>query len=143
MFSGYEWFEDQLRERARRPDLADAVNFLGYVNPTWPLLQTSSVVLIPSLVEPFGNTAVEGLLAGRPVVASAAQGLVEIISDGQTGLLVPPGDPTALANAIARVLDDPGLALKLSEQGRENAVERFSIGRYRAELASTLAGVAR
>jgi hypothetical protein len=68
-------------------------------------------------------------------VASDVQGLAEIVDDGRTGLLVPPGDPAALAAAIARVLDDPELAGRLAAAGRADAVERFTAGRYRRELA--------
>jgi glycosyltransferase involved in cell wall biosynthesis len=133
-YAGYEWFEEQLRVRATRPDLAGAVRFLGYVNPTGPVIAEASVVLVPSRVEPFGNTAVEGLLAHRPVVASEVQGLAEIIEDGSTGLLVPPGDVEALATAIAKVLDDPDLARRLADAGRADAVRRFSVQSYRRAL---------
>jgi glycosyltransferase involved in cell wall biosynthesis len=138
VYSGYEWFGDQLHERAGRDDLAGAVRFHGYVNPTWPLLDAADVVLVPSRAEPFGNTAVEGLLARRPVVATAVQGLVEIIADGQTGLLVPADDPVALAAAVARLLDDPALADRLAEHGYDEAVRRFSVGRYQRDLIEQL-----
>ena len=65
-FPGYEWFEQRLRERAARPDLAGHVRFAGYLHPTWPALADADVVLVPSRVEPFGNTAVEALHARRP-----------------------------------------------------------------------------
>ena len=64
-------------------------------------------MLVPSRVEPLGNTAVEAMLAQRPLVASRVQGLAEIVEDGRTRLLVPPGDPAALADATARFLEDP------------------------------------
>ena len=64
-------------------------------------------MLVPSRVEPLGNTAVEAIFAQRPLVASRVQGLTEIVEDGRTRLLVPPGDPAALADAIARFLEDP------------------------------------
>ena len=137
-YTGYEWYEKELRARAAQPDLHGAVTFLGYLNPTWPLLSTATIVLVPSRVEPFGNTAVEGLLAARPVVASATQGLVEIISNGHTGLLVPPDDPDALAAAIATLLDNPDLATKVAEQGRHEALERFSITRYHRDIVNVI-----
>ena len=139
-FPGYEWYEDQVRARAAMADLAGRVTFFGYVNPTWPVLASASVVLAPSRLEPFGNTAVEGLLARRPVVASATQGLAEIIRDETTGLLVPPDDPAALAAAIARILDDDDLATRLAENGYRDALQRFSVDRYRAEMAETFKG---
>ena len=64
-------------------------------------------MLVPSRVEPLGNTAVEAMFAQRPLVALRVQGLTGIVEDGRTRLLVPPGDPAALADAIARFLEDP------------------------------------
>ena len=93
VFPGYEWFEAELRERAGRADLAGAVAFHGYVSPTRPLLEAADVVLVPSFGESFGNVAVEGMLAGRPVVACDGLGLGEVLSGApRTGRLVPPGD---------------------------------------------------
>ena len=139
-FPGYEWYEDKVRARAAMADLAGRVTFSGYVNPTWPVLAAASVVLAPSRLEPFGNTAVEGLLARRPVVASATQGLAEIIRHERTGLLVPPDDPAALAAAIARILDDDDLATRLADNGYSDALQRFSVDRYRAEMAEAFEG---
>ena len=137
-FPGYEWFEEELRTRAAAPDLAGAVGFAGYTSPTWPALAAADVVLVPSRAEPFGNTAVEAQLAARPVVASAVQGLREIVTPGGTGLLVPPDDPAALAAAIAELLDDPVRARALATAGRESAVRRFSPERYRAAVVAVL-----
>ena len=138
VFPGYEWFEQQLRDRADRPDLAGAVEFAGYTSPTWPALEQADVVLVPSRAEPFGNTAVEAQLAGRPVIASAVQGLREIITSGETGLLVAPGDPGDLARAIAGVLDDAGLARSLATAGRQSALRRFSRQRYQAAVTEVV-----
>jgi len=142
-YPGYEWFERQLRERADQPDLAGAIRLLGYVDRTGPVLAAASVVLVPSRVEPFGNTAVEGLLAQRPVVASNVQGLAEILTDHRTGLLVPPGDPAALATAIACILDDAELAARLAEAGRVEAIARFSSTRYRRDICAAAAALLR
>ncbi len=143
IFPGYEWFQTQLQDRAARPDLAGRVELLGYVQPIGPLLAEADIVVVPSRVEPFGNTAVEAMLSGRPLVASAVQGLKEIVTDGSTGLLAEPGDPHALAAAIARLLDDPAMADRLAAAGRAEALERFSVGRYRDEIAAAVAEVAR
>jgi glycosyltransferase involved in cell wall biosynthesis len=142
-YEGYESYEEQLHDRAALPDLAGAVRFLGYVHPTWPSLAAADVVLVPSRTEPFGNTAVEGLLAGRPVVASAVQGLGEIIESGRTGLLVAPGDPQALAEAIAKFLDDPTWAEMISHAGQVEARERFAVDRYQSDIRGLLRSQAR
>lgn len=135
-YQGYEWYEHELRDRADRPDLAGAVTFAGYVDPIWPVLSAADVVVVPSRVEPFGNTAVEALLAQRPVVASGVQGLTEVIRDDDTGLLVPPGDTIALTVAIASLLDDPQRARTLARDGLRDAHERFSEERYQAQVGA-------
>jgi glycosyltransferase involved in cell wall biosynthesis len=138
VFPGYEWYEEELRERAARPDLAGHVELAGYVHPTWPVLADADLVLVPSRVEPFGNAAVEGLLARRPVIASGVQGLAEVIVADRTGLLVEPGDATALATAIGALLDDPVRASELATAGHADAEERFSLSRYRAQVVAAL-----
>ncbi len=142
VFPGYEWYEEQLRERSARADLAGRVTLAGYVHPTWPVLAEADVVIVPSRAEPFGNTAVEGLLSRRPVVASDVQGLAEVVVDGRTGVLVPPDDPPALAWAIAALLDDPAAAARLAQAGHDDAVERFGVARYGAAVAGIAATVA-
>jgi glycosyltransferase involved in cell wall biosynthesis len=135
-YDGYEWFADQLRARAAEPDLAGAVHFAGYVAPVSTALARGQVVIAPSLGESFGNAAVEAMLAARPLVAADVQGLAEIVDDGRTGLLVAPADPAALAAAIGRLLDDPGLAARLAAAGRADALERFSAGRYHRDVVA-------
>ncbi|MDM7830686.1 glycosyltransferase family 4 protein [Cellulomonas edaphi] len=142
-FDGYEWFEAQIRDQVAAAGLADRVELLGFVHPTWPELEAADVVLVPSRVEPFGNTAVEALLAGRPVVATATQGLAEIVRDGVTGLLVPPGDAPALAAAVARLADDPDLARRLARDGQVDAEARFSPSRYGTAVLAELDALAR
>jgi glycosyltransferase involved in cell wall biosynthesis len=76
--------------------------------------------------EPFGNAALEGMMRGTAVIASRAGGLAEFVRDDRTGLLVPPGDPEALAGALVRLLRDRELAEEMGRQGRELALEQFS-----------------
>lgn len=134
-FAGYEWYQQQLKERAAQPDLAGAVTLAGYVSPIWEALAAADAVLAPSLREPFGNAVVEAQFARRPVVAAAAMGHLETVNDGETGLLVEPGDAAAMAAAVQRLIDDPALAARLAERGRQRAVERFSVHRYRRDIA--------
>ena len=135
VFPGYEWYEEELRERAARPDLAGHVELLGYVHPTWPVLYEADAVVVPSRVEPFGNTAVEAMHAARPLVASRVQGLAEVVTDGVTGLLVAPGSPRALADALLSLAADPERARVLARNARREAAERFGVERYRATMA--------
>ncbi len=140
-FAGYEWYEDQLRDRAAADDLAGAVSFLGYVASSWSVYADCDVFLAPSLHEPFGNVVVEAQLSLRPVVAAAAQGHLESISDGETGLLVEAGNAEAMAAAVARLIDDEQLAARLAEQGRREAIRRFSVERYRREIADLVSAL--
>ena len=135
VFPGYEWYEAELRERAGRRDLDGHVELLGYVRPTWPVLEAADAVVVPSRAEPFGNTAVEAMHAARPLVASRVQGLAEVVTDAVTGLLVPADDAAALAEALETLAADPDLAGRLAEQGRREAAERFSVSGYRATMA--------
>ena len=135
VFPGYEWYEGELRERAAQPDLDGHVELLGYVRPTWPVLEAADAVVVPSRAEPFGNTAVEAMHAARPLVASRVQGLAEVVTDEVTGLLVPADDAEALAEALGSLATDPDLATRLAEQGEREAAERFSVVGYRATMA--------
>ncbi len=137
VFAVYDLFEDQLLVRASADDLAGAVDLVGYADP-WEWFARGDVVVVPSRVEPFGNVAVQAMLAGRPVVVSRTQGLAEIVKDGETGLLVRPDDPVALADAIAALLDDPARASALAKAGRQDAAERFGAQRYRAQMGRLL-----
>jgi glycosyltransferase involved in cell wall biosynthesis len=137
-FTGNEAFEAALHERSTRADLAGAVTFTGFTSPVWPALARASVVVVPSTTESFGNTAVEGQLARRPVIASDVQALRETIRSGESGLLVPPRDADALAAAIARVLDDPALATALAAAGRASALARFTPEHFRAGLLAAV-----
>jgi glycosyltransferase involved in cell wall biosynthesis len=69
------------------------------------------------------------------------QGLTEIVTDGQTGLLVPPGDAMALADAVERLLDDPALADRMASAGRAEALARFSSAGYRERILDVVAGL--
>ena len=120
-----------LVEIAARGRLDGRVSFPGWVASAGvpELLEGATVVLVPSIHEGFGLVALEAALAARPVVASTAEGIPEVVVDGETGLLVPPGDEEALAGAIGRLLEDPGLATAMGARAREHALARFGVDR--------------
>lgn len=88
----------------------------------------AAVVACPSRREGFGVVAAEAMAHGRPVVASAVGGLLDLVVDGKTGLLVPPGDIRALRAALERLLDDSALRRRLGEAGRERARGQLAWG---------------
>lgn len=128
-----------LRRRAETPDLAGRIHFLGFRDDIPALLHLVNVVAHTSTAaEPFGRVVVEGMLAGRPVVATRAGGVLEIIEDGQTGLLVAPGDAGALARAVERLLAAPEEARRLAAAGQAVARQRFSLARMLDEIETLL-----
>ncbi|HMJ87606.1 MAG TPA: glycosyltransferase family 4 protein, partial [Vicinamibacterales bacterium] len=90
------------------------------------LLAGVTVSVMPSLNEGLSNVLLESMAAGLPVVATRVGGTPEAIEDGVNGLLVPPGDSSALANAIGYVLAHPPLAARLGRAARQSATARFS-----------------
>lgn len=139
---GGEAYHQELLERAARPDLTERVLLPGYAADVWRALEGADVVLAPSLGESFGNAVVEAQLALRPVVATAVQGHLETVRDGETGVLVPPSDAGAIADAVVRLLEDHVLADTLARRGREVALESFTAARYRLEMMRLLTAVA-
>ncbi|WP_338089532.1 glycosyltransferase family 4 protein [Nocardioides lijunqiniae] len=135
---GHEEYAEELRRRADRSDLRGAVTFTGYQSPIWPALERADALVAPSLGESFGNAVVEGQLARRPVVASAVPGHLETVEQGVTGLVVPAQDPEALADAVARLMEDGDLARELALAGQSHAQARFGLRRYGDELAAVL-----
>lgn len=107
-----------LEALARGEGVADRVHLLGWRQDQPALLAAATVLVCPSRQEPLGNVVLEGFSAGVPVVAAAAPGPAELIRSGETGLLVPPEDPVALAAAIGTVLDDAAQAARLAAAGR-------------------------
>ena len=111
-----------LESLAQELGLGAAVRFLGRRDDVPALLAASDVVAVPSVVaEAFGLTALEGMAAGRPVVAFASGGLPELVRDGETGILVPTGDAAGLARAIRQLLTEPALRDRLGAAGRRVA----------------------
>jgi glycosyltransferase involved in cell wall biosynthesis len=94
----------------------------------------AAVVVCPSRREGFGVACLEAMAAGRPVVASAVGGLRDLVVDGETGLLVPPGDVAALRAALERLLGDAGLRARLGRAARERVLAEFTWKRYAEQI---------
>ncbi len=117
---------DALASLARELGVADRLHLLGRVPDVAAWLRRAHVLVHPARWEGFGLAVLEAMLAGLPVVASDVSSLPELVVDGETGLLVRPDDPSALALGIARALED---AERLGAAGRERALREFSVAR--------------
>lgn len=125
---GRNWsLPDYLAERAPEAMAEGRIDYMGQqpFSSLPSLRRRAFVTVIPSRYETFGLTALEASAIGVPLVASRVGGIPEIVEDGQTGLLVPPEDPQALALAIGRLLDNPDLAARLGRQAGERAARDF------------------
>ena len=140
---GEDDYADQIRALVDRLGLTDRVELAGFVDDVPHLLQSVDAVVHASVIaEPFGQVVIEGMAAGRPVIAPAAGGPLDIITDGVDGLLFAPGDVTGLAQLLVRLAADPELADRLGRQGRERARE-FSPERTAARVEAVYARVLR
>lgn len=116
----------RLERLAAAPGLSGKVRFLGQRSDARRLLPAFDLVVIPSIArEGLGLAALEAMDAARPVIASRVGGLAEVIEDGRTGVLVPPGDPEALAGAIGALLDHPERGRALGEAARWHVESEF------------------
>jgi glycosyltransferase involved in cell wall biosynthesis len=89
------------------------------------LFQEADVFVLPTLADCFGNASIEALAVGLPVITTAMGGIPDIVSDGETGYLLPPGDAQGLARALLRVVDDPQHRRAMGAAARQRAVTRF------------------
>jgi glycosyltransferase involved in cell wall biosynthesis len=121
--------EERLRQLAAELGLADRVQLLGLRDDVETVLAAADVFVQPSLSEGLPLAVLEAMASALPIVATRVGGIPEAIVDGETGLLVPPGDPAALAAALARVLDRPDQAASLGSAARRRAVAAFSVDR--------------
>jgi glycosyltransferase involved in cell wall biosynthesis len=117
--------ERALRAFARELGLERRIHFLGHVVPIGHALEDATAVVVPSLGEGFGMVALEAMERARPVIAAAIGGLVDVVRDGETGLLVPPGEVEPLAEAMVELASDPARAARLGEAGRRRALAWF------------------
>ena len=117
-----------MRQQAQELGISQRVHFLGFRADVPRLMRLVRVILHTSTSpEPFGRVIVEGMLARKPVVASRAGGVSEIVTHGKTGYLVPPGDASELAATVNRLLADPGQAEEVARAGRADAEARFTV----------------
>jgi glycosyltransferase involved in cell wall biosynthesis len=125
-----------LERLAAETGLGSRVTFLGHRDDVPQLLACAHLVVLPSLAEGFPLAVLEAMAAGRPVVATRVGDVADAIRDGETGILVEPGDPAALAAAIDAVLSDPELAARLGNAAANHAHEQFGAAEMVARITS-------
>lgn len=119
----------ELEALARNLGLGAHVRFLGTRRDVPALLAASDLFVLPSLWEGLPNALLEAMAAGRPIVATAVSGVGEVMEDGVEGRVVPPGDPSALAEAIEDLLGDPRRAAAMASAARERALSEHGFER--------------
>lgn len=114
----------ELKERSKRLNLTDRLTFMGRRNDVPRVMAALDILALTSVSEGFGLVLIEAMAAGLPVVGTKVGGVPEVITDGEDGFLAPPGDPAGIAAAVAKLIADPELRLKMGQRGREK-VERL------------------
>lgn len=127
-FPGNESHLETLHGIVREHGLVDDVVFTGELKDTRPAYAAMDVFVLPSAQpEPFGGVVMEAMGSGLPVIATKIGGSIEQVADGETGYLVPPNDPVALADKLELLLRDEALRKSFGEAGRRRMAERFTL----------------
>ena len=125
---GEEQYDSEVRQLPSQLGIEHVVKFAGFRNDVnGALAELDLVVHASTKGEPFGQVIIEGMAAGKPVVATNGGGVPEIVEDGETGILVPMGDATAMADAICQMLAFPEKAKEMGHRGRERVTQHFTL----------------
>lgn len=131
-----EQYKQMILERWRSdPVLHERMTYLGHVDDPRPVMAAADVVVCPSRFESMGMAPVETMAMARPIVSMNRGGPAETIRDGETGYLVPPEDPTALAERVIALLRDAALRARMGQAGRAHVLADLSAGRYAAQMS--------
>lgn len=136
---GEQEYVSELKALAEIPELAGRVHWLGFRDDIPTLMKACDIIVHTSTEpEPFGRVIVEGQLAQKPVIASAAGGALELIENTNNGYLFPPGDAIALGQLIQKLIKNPDLAKTLGQQGYLDGQQNFSLQTILASFAQAL-----
>ncbi len=120
-------FADELRRLRDELNLGSRLEFTGHLPDPQPVLSAAAIVVHSSIrAEPFPLSILEAMALGKAIIGSGVGGVLESVEDDVSGLLVPPGNPDALAGAIVRLLEDEPLRCRLGSAARRRVIERFS-----------------
>jgi len=131
----------ELAEQADQLGLAEAVRWLGQCDDVADRLAAADVFVNPSTTEAMPNTVLEALAVGTPVIATDAGATEELVLDGRTGLLIPPGDVGAVADAMARLMDNPDVGRSMAWRGRTHVQRHFDFRIRMAHIVALYRGV--
>jgi glycosyltransferase involved in cell wall biosynthesis len=120
---------ERIEQRAHQLGIVKRCLFLGYQEDVAPWYQAFDAMILPSVNEGTPVSAIESLAAGRPVVATRVGGVPDVVEDGEDGFLVEPGDPSALAERLARLAAEPQLRERMGEHGRSRVPQRYAVER--------------
>jgi glycosyltransferase involved in cell wall biosynthesis len=123
-------YRDRIRAQARRLDLGERLVLEGFRDDYRTVIGASDVFVLPSVYDTLPSIVIEAMGMGVPVVATNVGGVPEQVEDGVTGVLVPPNDPTALADAVLALLDDPDRRQRMGKAARTRALEVFGLESY-------------
>lgn len=132
----------QLEAQIQGLGLEGVVTLLGQQHDIAAIMAASDVFVMPSLGEGLSNVLLEAMALGRPVVATRVGGTPEIVRDGETGWLVPPRRPEALATAVMKILKNPDLGARIGAWGRDLVASRFGATHVAAQMAELFRQVA-
>jgi glycosyltransferase involved in cell wall biosynthesis len=123
-------YEQEVRRLPAKLGIENLVEFTGFRDDVERMIDELDLVVHASTTgEPFGQVIIEGMAAGKPIVATNGGGVPEIVEDGTTGILVPMGDAPAMAEAICRMLADPAKAREMGRRGRQRVESHFTLER--------------
>ena len=125
----------ELAALIQRLGLLDTVTLLGGQDDIAGIMAASDVFVLPSLSESLGNVLLEAMALGKPVIATSVGGIPELVRDHETGWLVPPRQPAALAEAVLQVLRDPDGAARIATRGRDFVASRFAASHIASRMA--------
>lgn len=132
--TGAARYEKSLRLCAQSLGITGHVHFAGFQETVYSYLGALDLYVQPSLMEGLGIAVIEAMAMGKPVVATATGGLPEVVLDGETGLLVPPGDSDALAGAVMQILQHPGWREDFGKVGRKRVEGLFTVDKMMDQL---------
>lgn len=138
---GQEYHLEEIEEMISENNLEKEVKVIPFTKGLSPVWAVTDIAVVPSTeAESFGLVALEGMLAKKPVVASAHGGVMEIIINNETGFLVAPENEHELAEAIQKLANDAGLRSTMGNRGYQRAVTHFSTENYVSKISGVLAG---